>query len=68
VPGHHSYSYINAITNLHFTRTLFYLLYEREGKMQLGRPKRRRLDNIKIDLEELGLVGMGWIDLAHDRD
>jgi hypothetical protein len=39
-----------------------------EGKRSLGRPRRRRVDNIKVDLRELGWGGMGWIDLAHDRD
>jgi hypothetical protein len=33
----------------------------------LGRPRRRWLDNIKIDLREIGSDGMDWIDLAQDR-
>jgi hypothetical protein len=39
-----------------------------EGRRQLGRPKRRWEDNIKMDLQEVGWVGMGWIDLAQNRD
>ena len=39
-----------------------------EGKRQLGRPRRKMGDNIKIDLQEVGCVGMDWIDLAQDRD
>jgi hypothetical protein len=39
-----------------------------EGKRPLGRPKRRWVDNIKIDLREIGWYGMDWIDLAQDRD
>jgi hypothetical protein len=39
-----------------------------EGKIQLGRPRRRWEDNIRIDLQELGWGGMDWIDLAQDRD
>jgi hypothetical protein len=39
-----------------------------EGKRPLGRPRRRWVDNIKIDLREIGWVGGDWIDLAHDRD
>jgi len=35
-----------------------------EGKRQLGRPRRRREDNIKMDLQELGCGGMNWIELA----
>jgi hypothetical protein len=39
-----------------------------EGKRQLGRPRRRWVDNIKMDLREVGWDGMDWIDLAQDRD
>jgi hypothetical protein len=39
-----------------------------EGKRPLGRPRRRWLDNIKIDFREIGWDGMDWIDLAQDRD
>jgi hypothetical protein len=38
-----------------------------EGKRPLGRLRYIWEDNIKMDLEELGL-GMDWIDLAQDRD
>jgi hypothetical protein len=39
-----------------------------EGKRPLGRPKRRWVDNIKIDLREIGWDGMDWIKLAQNRD
>jgi len=39
-----------------------------EGNGQLGRPKRRWEDNIKMDLQEVGCGCMDWIDLAQDRD
>jgi hypothetical protein len=39
-----------------------------EGKRPLGRPRRRWVDNIKMDLGEIGWDGMDWIDLAQDRD
>jgi hypothetical protein len=35
-----------------------------EGKRPLGRPRRRWVDNIKIDLREIGRDGMDWIDVA----
>jgi hypothetical protein len=39
-----------------------------EDKRPLGRPRRRWVDNIKMDLREIGWDGMDWIDLAQDRD
>jgi hypothetical protein len=39
-----------------------------EGKRPLGRPRRRWVENIKIDLREIGWDGKDWIDLAQDRD
>jgi hypothetical protein len=39
-----------------------------EGKTPLQRHRRSWDDNIKIDLGETRWGGMGWIDLAQDRD
>jgi hypothetical protein len=39
-----------------------------EGKGPLERPRRRWMDNIKMDLREVGWDGMDWIDLAQDRN
>jgi hypothetical protein len=39
-----------------------------EGKRPLGRPRSRWVDNIKMDLREVGWDGRDWIDLAQDRD
>jgi len=39
-----------------------------EGKKQLGRPRRRWVDNIMMDLQEVGCGYMDWIGLAQDRD
>jgi hypothetical protein len=39
-----------------------------EGKIPLGRPRRRREDWIRMDLRETGLRGVDWIRLAQDRD
>ena len=38
-----------------------------EGKRQLGRPRRRWEDNIKMDLQEVGGSCGDWTDLAQDR-
>jgi transposase len=39
-----------------------------EGKRPLGRPRRRSVDNVRIDLRDTGLGGMVWVDLAQDRN
>ena len=39
-----------------------------EGKRPLGRPTHRWVDNIRIDLQEVGCGYMDWIGLAQDRD
>jgi hypothetical protein len=44
------------------------LMGKPEGKRPLGRPRRRWVDNIKMDLGEVGWDGMDWIELAQDRD
>jgi len=39
-----------------------------EGKRQLGRLRRRWVDNIRMDLHEVGFGYMDWIGLTQDRD
>jgi hypothetical protein len=39
-----------------------------EGKRPLGRPRCRWVDNIKMNLTEIGWGVMDWIDLALDMD
>jgi hypothetical protein len=39
-----------------------------EGRSPLGRPRRRSLDNNRMDLVEVGWGDVGWIDLAPDRE
>jgi hypothetical protein len=39
-----------------------------EGKRPLGRPRHRWLDNIKMDLLEIGWGGVDWIGLPQDRN
>jgi len=39
-----------------------------QGKRPLGRPRRRWVDNIRMDLQEVGCGYMDWIGLAQDRE
>jgi hypothetical protein len=39
-----------------------------EGKRPLGRPRRRWVDNIRMDLGEVGWCDVDWIGLAQDRN
>jgi hypothetical protein len=51
------------------TRNAYKILVGKpEGKRLLGRPRRRWVDNIKMNLTEIGWGGMDWIDLAKDGD
>jgi hypothetical protein len=43
------------------------LIGKREGKRPLGRPKRRWIDNSKMDLLEIGVNVVDWFGLAQDR-
>jgi hypothetical protein len=44
------------------------LMGKPEGKRPLRRPRSRWVDNIKMDLREIGWDDMHWIDLAQDRE
>jgi hypothetical protein len=43
------------------------LVGKSEGKRPLGRPRRRWIDNIKVDLLEIEFGGVDWVGLAQDR-
>ena len=38
------------------------------GKIALGRPRRRWEDNIRMDLEEIGINACNWVDSSQDRN
>jgi predicted small integral membrane protein len=54
--------HVNSVLNLRFVGKT------PRGKGPLGRPKRRWLDNIRMDLVEVGYGDVDWIGLAQDRD
>jgi hypothetical protein len=47
-------------------RSVCRLLVGKSEEKRLGRPRRRWVDNIKMDLLEIGLSAVDWIDLAQD--
>jgi hypothetical protein len=49
-------------------RGVYWVLIGRpKGKRPLGRPRRSWEDNIKMNLREIGIDGVNWIQLAQDR-
>jgi hypothetical protein len=44
------------------------LVGKREGKRPRGRPRRRWVDNIRVDIQDVGCGYMHWIGMAQDRD
>jgi hypothetical protein len=44
------------------------LVRKPEGRISLGRPRRRWKDNIKMDLREIGFGDVDWIHWTQDRD
>jgi hypothetical protein len=50
-------------------RNAYRLLVKKpEGKRPLGRPRCRQVDNIRMDLGEVGWDDVDWIGLAQDRN
>jgi hypothetical protein len=49
-------------------RVVYWVLVGKpEGKRQLGRPRRRWEDNVRMDLQEVGCGFEDWIGLPQDR-
>jgi hypothetical protein len=57
--------WVGHVTRMGEKRNVYRLL---EGKRSLGRPRHRWMDNIKMDLLEMGWGSVDWIGLAQDRD
>ena len=58
---------VSTITIIRSTQNCNYSL-RYEGKRPLGRPRHRWVDNIRMDLQEVGCGHVDWIGLAQDRD
>jgi hypothetical protein len=62
-------SWAGHLARIGATRNAYKILVGNpEVKRPLGRPRRRLVDNIKLELREIGWDDMDWIDLAQDRD
>ena len=59
--------YKGKLQNFSLTKLNKYLHYS-TSERPLGRPRRRWVDNIRTDLQEVGCGYMDWIGLAQDRD
>jgi hypothetical protein len=57
-----------CITNEEKRNAYILLVKKPEGKRPLGRQRRRWVDNIRMDLREVGWGDVDWIDLAKDRN
>jgi hypothetical protein len=61
-------SWVGHVAQMGENRNVYRLLVGKsDGKRPLGRPRRRRIDNVKTDLLEIGLSVVDWIGLAQDR-
>ena len=65
-------SYVMLPAMLPIDKRMWIMLYrvlvgKPEGKRPLGRPRRRWVDNIRMDLQEVGCGNVDWIGLAQDR-
>ena len=60
---------VGHVAKMEEDRSTFKILIgEPTGRRPLGRPRRRWEDNIRMDLKEIGINTMNWVDLAQDRD
>jgi hypothetical protein len=60
--------WVGHVVRMGGSRNVYSLLVRKpEGKRSLGRPRCRWIDNIKMDLLEIGLSVVDWIGLAQDR-
>jgi len=63
------YIYVTfRLLNLYKVYNLLHVAEKPEGKGPLGRPRNRWMDNIRMDLQDLGCGYVDWIGLAQDRN
>ena len=60
--------FVFGTVRLHGTHCQLFDKGKPEGKRPLGRPRRRWVDNIRMELQEVGCGYIDWIGLVQDRD
>jgi hypothetical protein len=61
--------WVGHVARMGEKRNVYRLLVRKaEGRRPVGRPRRRWLDNIRMDVVEVGWGDVDWIGLAQDRD
>jgi len=64
----HKFLFNNKLISLLYVCNVYRVLVGKpEGRRPLGRPRRRWVDNIRMNLQEVGCGCMDWIGLAQDR-
>jgi len=62
-------SWAGQVVRIEEGRSAFKILTGKpKGKRSFGRPRRRWEDNIRMDLEEIGIIAGNWVDSDQDRD
>jgi len=60
--------WVGHVARMGEERGVYRVLVGKAESRPLGRPRRRWVDNIRMDLQEVGCGYMDWIGLAQDRD
>ena len=67
--GKNEMGWVGHVARMGEERGLYRILVGKaEGKRSLGRPRRRCVDNIRMDLQDVECGNVDWIGLAQDRD
>ena len=67
--GRPRYRWAGDVARIEKGRSAFKILTGKPtGKRPLGRPRPRWEDNIRMELEEVGINACNWVNSAHDRD